>query len=136
MLDYWLEHAFDTSLLDIRRRPRIPVPLITPWLSSLWIGLVTPVDAGVARPLIEGLAVPTVVTDPSAMRLFDIAPIDSTGAPPSRGRRPGTGDRVTVLGRLFTLLMSGPLAGGEGGKQPANCRRCEGWSQSPSPCTR
>jgi uncharacterized protein YbjT (DUF2867 family) len=56
------------EVLDIRRRPRIPVPLITPWLSSLWIGLVTPVDAGVARPLIEGLAVPTVVTDPSGMR--------------------------------------------------------------------
>ena len=52
------------------------MPLITPWLSSLWIGLVTPVDAGLARPLIEGLAVPTVVTDPCGMRLFDIAPID------------------------------------------------------------
>ena len=64
------------EVLDIRRRPRIPVPLITPWLSSLWIGLVTPVDAGVARPLIEGLAVPTVVTDPSGMVLFDIQPIN------------------------------------------------------------
>ncbi len=63
------------AVLDIRRRPRIPVPLITPWLSSLWIGLVTPVDAGVARPLIEGLAVPTVVTDPAGMRLFDIQPV-------------------------------------------------------------
>ena len=63
-------------MLDLARRPRIPVPLITPWLSSLWIGLVTPVDAGVARPLIEGLAAPTVVTDPSGMELFDIEPID------------------------------------------------------------
>jgi uncharacterized protein YbjT (DUF2867 family) len=63
------------EVLDIRRRPRIPVPLITPWLSSLWIGLVTPVDAGVARPLIEGLAVPTVVTDHSGMALFEIEPI-------------------------------------------------------------
>src|SRR5450755_2647299 len=63
------------EVLDIRRRPRIPVPLITPWLSSLWIGLVTPVDAGVARPLIEGLAVPTVVTDPTGMALFDLEPI-------------------------------------------------------------
>ncbi len=63
------------EVLQVRRRPRIPVPLITPWLSSLWIGLVTPVDAGVARPLIEGLAVPTVVTDRSGMALFDVAPI-------------------------------------------------------------
>jgi uncharacterized protein YbjT (DUF2867 family) len=59
-------------VLDLRPRPRIPVPFITPWLSSLWIGLVTPVDAGVARPLIEGLAQPTVVTDPSGAQLFDI----------------------------------------------------------------
>jgi uncharacterized protein YbjT (DUF2867 family) len=63
------------EVLAIRRRPRIPVPLITPWLSSLWIGLVTPVDVGVARPLIEGLAVPTVVTDYSGMALFEIEPI-------------------------------------------------------------
>jgi uncharacterized protein YbjT (DUF2867 family) len=61
--------------LGLRRRPRIPVPLITPWLSSLWIGLVTPVDAGVARPLVEGLAVPTVVTDRSGAQLFDVQPI-------------------------------------------------------------
>ena len=63
------------AVLELRARPRIPVPLITPWLSSLWIGLVTPVDAGVARPLVEGLAVPTVVTDPSGAALFDVEPI-------------------------------------------------------------
>ena len=63
------------AVLGIPHRPRIPVPLITPWLSSLWIGLVTPVDAGVARPLIEGLAVPTVVTDLSGMELFEIQPV-------------------------------------------------------------
>lgn len=60
--------------LDLRRRLRIPVPLLTPWLSSHWIGLVTPVDAGVARPLIEGLSTETTVTDPSGMALFDFQP--------------------------------------------------------------
>ena len=50
---------------------RLTVPLLTPWLSSLWIGLVTPVDAGVARPLIEGLATETTVSDPSGMALFE-----------------------------------------------------------------
>ena len=40
--------------LGRRHRPKIPVPLLTPWLSSLWIGLVTPVDAAVARPLDRG----------------------------------------------------------------------------------
>jgi hypothetical protein len=54
------------------RRPplRLTVPVLTPGLSSLWIGLVTPVDSGVARPLIEGLATETVVTDPTGMLLF------------------------------------------------------------------
>jgi uncharacterized protein YbjT (DUF2867 family) len=60
--------------LGLRHRPRIPVPLLTPWLSSHWIGLVTPVDAGVARPLIEGLSTDTTVTDPSGMALFDFQP--------------------------------------------------------------
>jgi uncharacterized protein YbjT (DUF2867 family) len=63
------------EVLGVPRRPRVPIPLLTPWLSSLWIGLITPVDAGVARPLIEGLAQPTVVTDPSGMDLFDIVPV-------------------------------------------------------------
>ncbi len=63
------------AVLGLRRRPRVPVPLITPWLSSLWIGFVTPVDAGVARPLVEGLAVPTVVSDVSGANLFDIQPV-------------------------------------------------------------
>jgi uncharacterized protein YbjT (DUF2867 family) len=63
------------DVLGRPRRPKLRVPLITPWLSSLWIGLVTPVDAGVARPLIEGLSTPTVVTDPSGAALFDLAPM-------------------------------------------------------------
>jgi uncharacterized protein YbjT (DUF2867 family) len=58
--------------LGIQPRPRVPVPLLTPWLSSLWIGLVTPVDAGVARPLVEGLSTPTTVTDPSGASPFGI----------------------------------------------------------------
>ena len=50
------------------------MPLLTPYLSSLWIGLVTPVDTEVAKPLIEGAATETVVSDPSGMELFDVQP--------------------------------------------------------------
>jgi uncharacterized protein YbjT (DUF2867 family) len=58
------------------RRPplRVVVPVLTPRLSSLWIGLVTPVDAGVAKPLIEGLSTETVVSDPSGMELLGNPP--------------------------------------------------------------
>jgi uncharacterized protein YbjT (DUF2867 family) len=61
--------------LGRRPRPKLPVPLLTPRLSSLWIGLVTPVDAGVARPLIEGLSTNTTVTDTTGAKLFDVAPL-------------------------------------------------------------
>jgi uncharacterized protein YbjT (DUF2867 family) len=63
------------DVLGKRRRPKVPFPLLSPRLSSLWIGLVTPVDAGVARPLIESLASETVVTDPGPAGLFDVEPM-------------------------------------------------------------
>jgi uncharacterized protein YbjT (DUF2867 family) len=60
--------------LGKRERPKIPVPVLSPGLSSLWIGLVTPVDAGVARPLVEGLSTETIVKDPSAAAMFALEP--------------------------------------------------------------
>jgi uncharacterized protein YbjT (DUF2867 family) len=60
------------NAMGLRRRPRIPVPFLSPGLSSQWIGLVTPVDTGVAKPLVRGLAFETVVKDPSGMKLFDV----------------------------------------------------------------
>lgn len=59
-------------VMGMRPRPRLPVPLLTPRLSSLWVGLVTPVDVGVAQPLIEGLRSETIVEDGSGMELFDV----------------------------------------------------------------
>jgi uncharacterized protein YbjT (DUF2867 family) len=61
-------------VMGIRPRPKLPMPFITPWLSALWLGLVTPVDTNVARPLVEGLRTATVVTDPSGAQPFEIAP--------------------------------------------------------------
>jgi len=43
------------AALHLRRRLIIPVPVLTPRLSSLWIHLVTPLAASIARPLAEGL---------------------------------------------------------------------------------
>jgi uncharacterized protein YbjT (DUF2867 family) len=60
--------------MGVRKRLKLPVPLITPWLSALWLGLVTPVDTKVARPLVEGLTTTTVVTDPSGAEPFGISP--------------------------------------------------------------
>ncbi|HEX3172806.1 MAG TPA: NAD(P)H-binding protein [Solirubrobacterales bacterium] len=60
--------------MGIRPRRKVPVPFITPWLSALWLGLVTPVNVKVARPLVEGLTTATVVTDPSGAEPFGISP--------------------------------------------------------------
>lgn len=66
----------DRMALVLGKRPpqRLPAPFISPWLSSLWLGLVTPVDVAVARPLVEGLTTPTVVRDPSGAEPFGISP--------------------------------------------------------------
>jgi uncharacterized protein YbjT (DUF2867 family) len=60
--------------MKLRPRPKLPVPFITPWLSALWLGLVTPVDTNVARPLVEGLTTETIVTDPAGAEPFGITP--------------------------------------------------------------
>ena len=56
------------------RRWYIPVPLLTPRLSSYWLGLVTPVYAGVGRELIDSLEHSTVVEDRSALDVYPIRP--------------------------------------------------------------
>jgi len=52
----------------------LPVPVLTPKLSSYWIGLVTDVPVGVARPLIAGLKNPVVVDGESLQRQLGIEP--------------------------------------------------------------
>jgi uncharacterized protein YbjT (DUF2867 family) len=52
----------------------IPVPVLSPGLSSLWLGLVTPLYARVGRKLIESVKHDTVVKDDRALRDFDIRP--------------------------------------------------------------
>ena len=54
------------------RRLMIPVPVLTPRLSSYWCNLVTPVPASIARPLIEGLRSEVVVRDPTAAQAFGV----------------------------------------------------------------
>jgi uncharacterized protein YbjT (DUF2867 family) len=56
------------------RRIMVPVPVLSPRLSSLWLGLVTPLFARVGRKLIDGVRNPTVVTDDSALHRFEVRP--------------------------------------------------------------
>lgn len=59
------------------RRLLLPVPVLTPRLSSLWVNLVTPISADIARPLIDGLRNEVIARDNKAQRLFpNIHPVD------------------------------------------------------------
>lgn len=56
------------------RRAMIRVPVLTPRLSSLWLGLVTPIYARVGRKLIESIKHPSVVLDAAALEVFPVRP--------------------------------------------------------------
>jgi uncharacterized protein YbjT (DUF2867 family) len=58
------------DVLGLRRRLILPVPVLTPRLSSLWIHLVTPLDKNIARPLAEGLRNRVVCQNDDAQRLM------------------------------------------------------------------
>lgn len=60
------------------KRLILPVPLLSPGLSSLWIGLVTPIPVSIARPLVDSLRHEVVVHDAAAVERFDVQPIGFT----------------------------------------------------------
>jgi uncharacterized protein YbjT (DUF2867 family) len=86
------------------KRVMISVPLLTPRLSSLWLGLVTPVYARVGRELIAGLKNPSVVTDPAALAVFPIRPV---GLREAIGRALRYEDRAFALTRWSDARSSG-----------------------------
>jgi len=56
--------------------PRIiPVPVLTPWLSALWLGLITPLYARIGRAIIESIVHVTVVRDNAALATFSVRPM-------------------------------------------------------------
>ena len=70
-LDLMKEYAHQRGL----KRWMIPVPVLSPRLSSLWLGLVTPVYARVGRELVDSLRNETIVRDRSADALFSVRPL-------------------------------------------------------------
>lgn len=56
------------------KRLMIPVPVLTPWLSSLWLGLVTPLYARIGKKLVDSIKHPTIVRDKRAIQVFGIQP--------------------------------------------------------------
>ena len=86
------------------RRLMISVPVLTPRLSSLWLGLVTPVYARVGRKLIESVRNPTIVRNPAALRAFPIDPIGMREAIATALR---SEDKEMAATRWFDALSAG-----------------------------
>ena len=86
------------------KRVMISIPLLTPRLSSLWLGLVTPVYARVGRELIAGLKNRSVVTDPAARAVFPIAPV---GLRDAIARAIAYEDRAFAMTRWSDAVSSG-----------------------------
>jgi uncharacterized protein YbjT (DUF2867 family) len=91
------------------KRVMISVPLLTPRLSSLWLGLVTPVYARVGRELIGGLKNRSVVTDAAALSVFPIRPV---------GLRDAIARAIRYEDRAFALTRWSD-ARSSGGARPA-----------------
>lgn len=94
-----LEYARQRGL----KRLMIPVPVLTPRLSSLWLGLVTPVYASIGRELIDSIPHETLVNDDAAARLFDVRP---RGIKESITRALTNEDQELAVTRWFDALSS------------------------------
>jgi uncharacterized protein YbjT (DUF2867 family) len=100
-LDIMREFARQRGL----RRLMIRVPVLSPRLSSLWLGLVTPVYARVGRELVDSIRIPTTVADDSARRLFPS--IEPRGIGAAIARALLNEDRELALTRWSDALSSG-----------------------------
>ena len=90
------------------RRWLISVPVLTPYLSSLWLALVTPASFEVGRHLIEGLKNPTVVRDKKALEVFPIRPMGMQEAIQKGHRQHDRGGRyqfIAVIDSCSTVAM-------------------------------
>ena len=94
------------------RRWIVPVPVLTPWLSSLWLGVVTPLHARIGRELIEGVRHPSVVRDPAALADFPVRP---RGVRQAVARALANEDREFAATRWSDALASARRRPGWGG---------------------
>ncbi len=107
-MDIMREYARQRGL----KRFMIPVPVLTPKLSSYWLGLVTPLYARIGRKLIDGVRYPTVVKDTSALADFEIRPKSTAEAIAEALRNEDSNFAVTHWSDAFSSSGYAPSAWG------------------------
>jgi uncharacterized protein YbjT (DUF2867 family) len=90
------------------KRLIIPVPVLTPRLSSLWLGLVTPLYVRVGRKLIDSIRHPTVVRDRSALAEFTVRPVGYREAIAAALRAEDHGGGGAFVHSLETTVNASP----------------------------
>jgi uncharacterized protein YbjT (DUF2867 family) len=110
-----LMHAY-AEVAGLRRRVIIPVPVLTPRLSSLWVGLVTPLPSGLARPLVDSLVNEVVVRDD---RIRELVPRDTV---PFRDAVALALERIKDLEVTTTWSGAGHLASADRSDGPEDPR--------------
>ena len=93
----------------LRPRVVIPVPVLTPRLSSLWVGLVTPLPRSLARPLVGSLVNEVIVRDESILRLCPGSRIGYRESVQLALRRVETHDVTTSWSGAGLASVAGPL---------------------------
>lgn len=100
------------AALGLRRRVVIPVPVLTPRLSSLWIHLITPLNASIARPLAEGLRTRVVCRNDEASGLMPHRCLTIREAMDAALEEIGTGDVETAWSDAGVMPGDQSWAGG------------------------
>ena len=95
-------------------RLMLPVPLLTPYLSSLWLGLTTPIYARVGRKLVQSIRNATLVRNDEALQAFDIRPV---GLAKSIQRALRNEEQRFATGRWSDAVSSGGLSRSWGGEK-------------------
>jgi uncharacterized protein YbjT (DUF2867 family) len=108
------------------RRWLLPVPLLTPHLSGLWLALVTPAQARVGRALVEGLRNATIVRSPAAREVFTIESRPLAAAL-AQAIDEGTAARRFVFRGMLNAVAR---------RAEQETDRCERRSSSTTPCSR
>ena len=89
------------------KRYLIPVPVLTPRLSSYWVDFVTPIPSAYSHPLIEGMRSEVIVTDPAARDLFRIRLISFADAVRLALEHTGSGEIETCWAGAEARLQPG-----------------------------
>lgn len=99
------------------KRLMVPVPVLTPGLSSLWLGLVTPLFARIGRKLIDSIRHATVITQPEGQKIFAIQPMGISQAMELALRNE---DKAYAETRWSDSIASAGLDSGYGGLRLGN----------------